>query len=508
MRLLVGIFVSATCGFISLSYELLWFRVYFIAKGSLGSCFAVLLGAYLFALALGVLWAHRLCQKDPQDFSQYLRSVAGALVAAYSIAFISIPAFAWYCTAVHQHNRLPWLVLPAALLGAAFPWVVHYSVPADGRVGARLSYLYLANIVGSAAGSLLTGFWLMQIWTIRQISVFALVLGLLISGVLYGACRLSPVGLVARLGTVAALGVAAWFAAPPLFDGMYERIQMGTQYASSYRFAEVLENRNGVITITPEKTVYCSGMYDGAINVSPRKPDKNQIMRAYGISALHPRPQDILMIGISMGAWGQVLANHPDLRKLTIVEINPGYLQLIPKFPEVASILHNPKVEIVVDDGRRWLARNPDRRFDLIVFNEGAHWVSASAHILSQEFQELARAHLSPGGVYYFNTTGSRRAQRTAALVFRDVRRIFQWIAASDGPIGFDADRLRKMLWAYRIDGQEVLVPSKAEDRLEVDRIVAELRGEQESREQILNRTASLAVITDDNMGYEWNNAI
>src|SRR5262249_16076589 len=174
-----------TCGFISLSYELLWFRVYFIAKGSLGSCFAVLLGAYLFALALGVLWAHRLCQKDPQDFSQYLRSVAGALVAAYSIAFISIPAFAWYCTAVHHHYRLPWLVLPAALLGAAFPWVVHYSVPGDGRVGARLSYLYLANIVGSAAGSLLTGFWLMQIWTIRQISVFALVLGLLISGVLY-----------------------------------------------------------------------------------------------------------------------------------------------------------------------------------------------------------------------------------------------------------------------------------------------------------------------------------
>jgi len=41
-----------------------------------------------------------------------------------------------------------------------------------------------------------------------------------------------------------------------------------------------------------------------------------------------------------------------------------------------------------------------------------------------------------------------------------------------------------------------------------VERIVAELRGEQESREQILNRTASLAVITDDNMGYEWNNAI
>jgi len=508
VRLLLGIFLSAACGFISLSYELLWFRVYFIAKGSLASCFAVLLGAYLFALAFGALWAHRFCKKDQRDFSQYLRSIAEALVAAYSIAFISIPAFAWYCTLVHQQNRLPWLALPAALLGAAFPLVVHYSVSPDGRAGARLSYLYLANIVGSAAGSLLTGFWLMDVWTIRQISLFALALGLLISGILYGACRFSPAVLLARLGALAAVGAAAWFGATPLFDGIYERIQLGTQYTSNYRFAEVLENRNGVITITPEKSVYCSGMYDGAINVSPRKPDKNQILRAYGISALHPKPQDILMIGVSMGAWGQVLANHPDLRKLTIVEINPGYLRLIHKFPEVASLLHNPKVEIAIDDGRRWLARNPDRRFDVIVFNQGAHWVSSSAHVLSQEFQELARAHLSPGGIYYFNTTGARRAQRTAALTFRDVRRVFQWIAASDAPIGFDAERLRKMLWAYRIDGHQVLVESKPEDRLEVERILAELQGQQESRQQILDRTASLAVITDDNMGYEWNNAI
>src|SRR5215471_7660816 len=90
VRLLLGIFLSAACGFISLSYELLWFRVYFIAKGSLASCFAVLLGAYLLALAFGALWAHRFCKKDQRDFPQYLRSIAEALVAAYSIAFISI----------------------------------------------------------------------------------------------------------------------------------------------------------------------------------------------------------------------------------------------------------------------------------------------------------------------------------------------------------------------------------------------------------------------------------
>src|SRR6266852_4237409 len=235
-----------------------------------------------------------------------------------------------------------------------------------------------------------------------------------------------------RLLPLLGVGTAGSVAAPRLFDGLYEKIQLGTKYQPGYRFAEVLENRNGIITITPDKTVYCSGMYDGAINLSPKKPDNNRIIRAYAVSALHPDPRDVLMIGVSMGAWAQVLVNHPQVRRLTIVEINPGYLHLIPKFPEVASLLENPKVEIFIDDGRRWLARNPERHFDLIVFNSLAHWVASSAHLLSQEFQELARAHLSPGGIYYFNTTGSARAQRTAALVFKDARRIFQWIAVSD----------------------------------------------------------------------------
>jgi spermidine synthase len=508
VKLLLAILLAAACGFISLSYELLWFRVYFIAKGALASGFAILLGAYLLALALGSLWSHRLCKEDQRDSSKYLRLIADVLAGAYLVAFISVPAFGWYCSVQYQQSRLPWLALPAALIGAAFPLMVHFSVPPDRRAGARLSYLYLANIVGSASGSLLTGFWLMNIWSIQQISVFVLGLGVAISAILYASCRLSPSALWVRLSLLLGVGAAGSLAAPRLFDGIYERIQLGTKYQPSYRFAEVLENRNGVITITPDKTIYCSGTYDGAINVNPKKPDKNQIIRAYAVSALHPNPQDALMIGLSMGAWAQVLANHPQVRRLTIVEINPGYLRLIPKFPEVASLLKNPKVEIFIDDGRRWLARNPERHFDLIVFNIGAHWIASSAHVLSQEFQELARAHLAPGGVYYFNTTGSARAQRTAALVFKDARRILQWIAASDSPIQFDVERLQRTLWEYRIDGQPVVSEAASEDRAEVERIVLELERQHESKDRILLRTSKFALITDDNMGYEWDDAI
>ena len=63
----------------------------------------------------------------------------------------------------------------------------------------------------------------------------------------------------------------------------------------------------------------------------------------------------MLRIGLSSGSWATVYANHPDLESLTVVEINPGYVELIEKYPDQRQILNDPKVELVMDDGRRFL---------------------------------------------------------------------------------------------------------------------------------------------------------
>src|SRR5207253_1494903 len=73
---------------------------------------------------------------------------------------------------------LPVIALAAGLLGATFPLICHMSVPPDGRAGARLSRLYLSNIIGSSSGSLLVGFVLMDVRGIREISVMLAMLGM------------------------------------------------------------------------------------------------------------------------------------------------------------------------------------------------------------------------------------------------------------------------------------------------------------------------------------------
>ena len=69
-------------------------------------------------------------------------------------------------------------------------------------------------------------------------------------------------------------------------------------------------------------------------------------------------------------------------------------LEIAADLPEVASVLSNPKVSIVTDDGRRWLRLHPDRKFDAIVSNTTWHFRANVTNLLSAEFLDLIGQHL------------------------------------------------------------------------------------------------------------------
>jgi hypothetical protein len=218
------------------------------------------------------------------------------------------------------------------------------------------------------------------------------------------------------------------------------------------------------------------------------------------------------MIGLSSGSWAQVIANNPEVEQLTIVEINPGYLQLISRHREVMSLLSNPKVKIIIDDGRRWLVRNPERKFDLIVMNTTFNWRAHISNLLSIEFLDLARQHLKPGGVHYYNTTGSTRALATGVRTFPYALRVSNFLAVSDSPfVLMDKDRYREILIAYNVDGQPIFDLSQRVHQIELDKTIgildpAKLNGESISTADYMReKLGSEIPITDDNMGTEWS---
>jgi len=292
------------------------------------------------------------------------------------------------------------VTVAAAMFGAVLPLVSHFGVAPNWLAGRGVSYLYVANIIGSVSGSFLTGFVLLQFLPLRGVALLLVLLGFLVALTLLVLSRPDrPTLLGAGLGT-ATLALAAVAVTPAAFARLYESLLFGRQVSKYEPFKQVVENRSGVITVTPDGAIYGNGAYDGRLSTDLVN-DQNMIVRAYALAGLHPAPRKALMIGMGGGAWAQVVANHPSLEELTIVEINAGYLDVIRASPVVASLLHNPKVKIVIDDGRRWLNRQPNERFDLIVANTTQHWRAHATHLLSVEFLELVKRHLRPGGVYY-----------------------------------------------------------------------------------------------------------
>jgi len=504
--------LAAAGGFVSLSYEIFFFRTVSYTTGSSAPAFAVTLSAFLVGIASGSRRAGELCKTATK--TQTLRRLANALLLASLIGFFFLPLLdhlGWLERGVVGAGMLM-VYIVARFWGAVLPNLAELSIEADDRAGMRTALLYLSNILGSAAGSVLTGFVLMDYFGLVTIASMLTVAGVACALVLMTALAVPRREKLRHLGLAAIIGLAAVGVVPQWSGRVLETLQWKGQ--PGHKFAHVVENRSGIITATDDGTVYGNGMYDGRFNTD-LKNDTNGIVRPYALSLFHPAPRDVLMIGLSSGSWAQVIASNPAVASLTVVEINPGYLSLIEREPEVFSVLVNPKVTIVTDDGRRWLRAHPDKRFDAVVSNTTWHFRASATNLLSVEFLELVRRHLNSGGVFFYNTTDSARVQRTGCLVFPYGARFINHMVVSDRPIAWDFRRWRRTLENYRIDGKAVFDSRRAADRASLDEFSAYEKSLDPKAAQaqnrpiepcpdLLARTAGKEVVTDDNMGTEW----
>ncbi len=495
LKLGMAMLIAGIAGFIALGFEIAWFRVFSLAASDRAPAFALLLSTYLGGIAAGSYLAEKLTEKKSPAI--IVRTVGVLLLLAGGISGYLPPLV----------GELMWRKV--SFLASAPSFFIVAGL--DERAGRGVSLVYVSNIVGSALGSLLIGFVAMQYFGLRQISL-QLGLAAVITGaaVLFfnqGRFRVPPAW--ATAGIVAAL--IAVPAASPLYSHLFQRLIFGKRPEASEDFAHLVENRNGVIAVTKDAAVFGGGVYDGYFNVDPLN-DSNLVARIYALSLLHPAPKQVLMIGLASGSWAQIVAHHPQVESVDVVEINPGYLQLIAQYPVVQSLLKNPKVHVFTDDGRRWLLANPGAHYDAIVANTSYYWRDHSTTLLSVEFLRLVREHLKLGGIFYYNTTTSDDVLATGLAVFPYGLRVLNFLAVSDAPFVMNVERWMSVLRQYRIDGELVFDPARprSEVALQAYRALANTLSESpklmgmESSESMRARLGRRFIITDDDMGWEW----
>ena len=501
----LGVVLAGASGVIALAYEIIWYRVFSFATAGNAKEFAYVLGMYLNGIAFGALIAERISRSEKGAQAQ--RRMTGAIIVAGNLVAFAIAPLASYMVRALRIPNLAFLLVSvgALLLGAVLPLTCHLTIRPDTKAGSGLSQLYFSNIIGSVIGSYFVGYVLMDFMSTAQVSLLLVICGIVLGLVVLAWRDAAQTKLVVALAAVCVVAVGGVWR---LFPGMWARLLPAYQGA---QFEYLIENRSGVVGVLTDKTVIGGGAYDGRFNTDPVQ-DTNGIFRAYALSALHPAPKNVLMIGLSSGSWAQVLANNPSLEHLTIIEINPGYLSLIPRYEEVRSVLTNPRVTIVIDDGRRWLRRHPEK-FDAVVMNTTFHWRANVSNLLSAEFLQLVRQHLKPGGILYYNTTSSPEVQLTGATIFPYLVRVWTFVAVSDSPIVVDKQRWIETMQRYSIDGRPLLEPMNAgANQALLDNYAKWVDGARgDSDKQIIEYADTLRarykgrdIVTDDNMACEW----
>jgi spermidine synthase len=402
----------ALSGFTALAAEALWTRTLGLLFGASVYTLSIILAVFLTGLGIGSAVGSFLCRtlaspRRALGISQLLLAAAIAWTAYTLTASLpywpinpSISSNIWFNFELDLARAL-WAVLPPTLLwGASFPFALAAASASDK--GEQMARVYAANTLGAIAGALLTALFLVpQFGTQRAgqlliaISTIAGLLLLLDRKMLN--LKMASIALVAAAIALCALLIHT---VPPLSNllvayGRYAATWVGKSdivYAGEGLNSSVAVARfpNDVVTFNVAGKVQASNV--------PRDM-RLQRMLGHLTTLTVAEPRSVLVIGCGAGITAGAVSIDPRVERETIVEIEP----LVPRaastwFSEPNfDVLRNPKVRVILDDGRHFLLTTQDR-FDGITVDPLDPWVKGAANLYTREFYEAMKRHLNPGG--------------------------------------------------------------------------------------------------------------
>jgi len=432
--------VSFFSGFLSLSQEIIWMRITSFVGMSVPQTFAYTLALFLSGIALGAQVGKHICKKIVEiDIS--LLGVVFVIAALTDIVLISALYLysAFYSPSIILLGLLTFIC--SAVRGVAFP-LVHHVGAATKKTGTQVSNIYFTNVFGSTLAPLLIGFVALDYLNTQQVYLLVCTMTLIIGLFCFKSFKIKA-GLLA----VSVVSLALLILPEHIFHELSKDSHQDDQYP-----IQLIENKYGFIQVysdNDDKVVFGANVYDGKLNTDIFH-NTNGIDRAYLLTAIKPQAKTALIIGLSTGSWAQVLTSMPSLEKITIIEINPAYVDFIKQHPEVSELLEDDRVNIVFNDGRKYLKQHQEEVYDIILMNTTWNWRAYVSNLLSADFLNITKQSLAKDGVVYYNTTQSLDAYYTAQSVFDYVYQYKFFVLASNYPVLIDSAIIEKNLCQLR----------------------------------------------------------
>lgn len=418
---------------------------------------ALALTAWLVGIAFGAALGRRQLSRRGDPFGVFsvhrCLALAGILLPIEVLLirtgrwFLGVPA-TQYLTLFHCVVLVVVSCSPIAMLfGLVFPSLCH--VLADARPrrsekGAAASVVYVLEAIGSiTAGAVLT-FLLLPRWNALRLILFGAATGW--AGAACAALVTSKStdqrgrGQRRRIAMASAAALLAGGAAlfnPSAVAQAASRLEVlrwrafgllgSSGTAAGFRLVATMDSPYQNLAV-----LECSGQYtvygDGQVLFSFPDPISREHEIHY-VMAQSPDAANVLMIGGNLVDDVRELLKYP-LQRLVVVQTDAAlYRLLMAVAPEAVSrVAADPRVEMVTDDGPRYVRRCP-HLFDVILIHAPEPCSASANRYYTVEFFRHVQQRLHPEGFVTTTVAASERLEtetvEVMASVYRALRRVF-----------------------------------------------------------------------------------
>jgi spermidine synthase len=395
----VAIALSGLC---ALGSEAIWTRTLGLLFGASVYTLSIIVAVFLTGLGIGTGIGSLLCRlARPRLALGCCQLLAAAAIAwtAYSISASlpywpidpSISSNIWFNFELDL-ARAFWALLPPTILwGASFPLALAAAGSKPHESSKLFAGIYAANTLGAIVGALGASLILVA-WIGSQRTEQAFIALSVIAGAML---------LPRRWVVLAALGCLSIYGVPPVSKLLIAYGRYAATWAGKSDIIYAREGINSSVAVASFPNGLLTFHVAGKVQAS-NVPRDMRLQRMLGhLTSLVPaNPRSVLVIGCGAGITAGAVSIDPRVERETIVEIEP----LVPRaaaeyFSEPNfDVVHNPKVQVRIEDGRHYLLTTRER-FDGITVDPLDPWVKGAANLYTSEFYEVMKQHLNPGGV-------------------------------------------------------------------------------------------------------------
>lgn len=455
-------------GFSALAVEVVWIRIFSPYLENSTYAFALILGIFLFGIAIGGWVGRRVAAKRAD-------SVAGFGVCQLLVGLSTgIGVIFLFVFVQHYYNILPKLGLlvdrPSIIveqgaslfailfastffMGMGFPFIAQWAGSEFSSLGRRTGKLYAANTVGAIFGALAGGFFMLPLLGTSNSLLFLVFLNCVNGVVLLLFRRRSlkiPMGKFVVMAVLLILFITLLRGIPN--PGIYAI----TKAYKEIQILAVREDPDVNVMLLAKKSDATSRSLHINLRLVSGSGEKLTLWMSNLPILLFNRPSTrILNIGLGYGVTYITSLKHPGV-KIDVVELIPSVAELFIEFnPNVKEAAQTGRGKIIIGDGRNYML-SVKEPYDIVLIDPTPPlYASGAVNLYTADFFQIVMEKLTEAGILFLRIPESADL-KSIKLLLRTAMEVFPYVSLWSPGGGYGGFSVIASKAAYDVSDSEL----------------------------------------------------